>query len=50
MVSNWVMFFLPVIGLTVKLETGDGQTTLAWTIMGDRVELPPAFVTFNVTL
>ena len=30
-VSNWVTFFLPLVGLTVKLEIGTGQTTLAVT-------------------
>ena len=48
-VSNWVMFFLPVIGLTVKFEIGNGQRGFTWTTLMT-VESPPAFVTFNLTL
>ncbi len=48
-VSNWVMFFLPLIGLTVKIEMGVGQTTLAWTTWVI-VSLPPAFETVSLTL
>ena len=46
-VSNCVTFFLPLIGLTVKLEIGTGQTTLACDVVGDVLE-PPAFVTVSV--
>ena len=48
-VSNWVTFLVPVIGLTVKPETGAGHTVFAWTwcvIVLDTIE---AFVTVSET-
>ena len=41
-VSNWVTFFLPLIGPTVKLETGRAHD-VGGDHLGDRV-VPPAFV------
>ena len=49
-VSNWVMFFLPVIGLTVKIRDRDRADGVRLDHLGDRVESPPAFVTVNLTL